>query len=215
MKKRKKPAMIERANSDTAGDDKTASHPDGRRKRSQSSRKKIVAAMLKLVAEGDVAPSAARIATAAGVGERTIFRHFEDLDILFQEMSAEIEDKVLPELLRPYTQTDWKNQLQELLERRVAFHEKIMPYRISGNVKRFRSVFLMQDYRRFMKLERDSIEAILPAIVRADKVRARAIQVALSFYSWQLLRQDEELNVHDAKAVVKQMLSDILAQLQT
>ena len=188
---------------------------DGRRKGSLSSRKKIVAAMMKLVAAGDVSPSAARVAEAASVGERTVFRHFDDLDLLFQEMAEEIEVKVMPALLKPYESSNWRDQLLELSERRASLYEAIMPYRISADAKRFRSPFLMQDYRRFQRVERDSVEAILPPNVQADMARARGIMVALSFYSWRLLRQDEDLGIRDTKAVIQQMVSDIMAQIRT
>ncbi|PNB35794.1 TetR family transcriptional regulator, partial [Pseudomonas sp. FW305-130] len=36
--------------------------------------------MLDLVGKGDIAPSAARVAETAGVGLRSVFRHFADMD---------------------------------------------------------------------------------------------------------------------------------------
>ncbi len=162
-----------------------------------------------------VSPSAARVAEAAGISERTVFRHFDDLDFLFQEMAEEIGAKVMPALLTPYESTNWRDQLLELSERRASLYEAIMPYRISADAKRFRSPFLMQDYRRFQRIERDSVEAILPPNVQADMARTRGVMVALSFYSWRLLRQDEDLSIKDTKAVIQQMLSDIMAQIKT
>ena len=73
---------------------------DGRRERSRSSRSKIVAAMLDLVGKGDVAPSAARVAEVAGVGLRSVFRHFDDMDELYREMGGVIEAQVMPIILQ-------------------------------------------------------------------------------------------------------------------
>ena len=53
---------------------------DGRRQRSQRSRQKILEAMWALMLDGDMDPSAADIAEKAGVGLRSVFRHFEDMD---------------------------------------------------------------------------------------------------------------------------------------
>src|SRR3546814_10246722 len=50
---------------------------DGRRARSRSSRRRIVAAMVELIEGGDLMPSAARVAEEAGVGLRTVFRSEE------------------------------------------------------------------------------------------------------------------------------------------
>lgn len=69
---------------------------DGRRKRSHSSRAKIVKALLDLVEGGTISPSAAEVAEAAGVGLRSVFRHFDDMESLYREMSDGIEAKVLP-----------------------------------------------------------------------------------------------------------------------
>ncbi|MFM8818949.1 MAG: TetR/AcrR family transcriptional regulator, partial [Phenylobacterium sp.] len=56
--------------------------PDGRRRRGLDSRDRIIAAMLDLAREGEVAPGAERVAARAEVGLRTVFRHFRDMDSL-------------------------------------------------------------------------------------------------------------------------------------
>ncbi|MBP6689360.1 MAG: hypothetical protein KA153_05180, partial [Hyphomonadaceae bacterium] len=47
---------------------------DGRRQRSDASRRKIAQAMLELLREGEPDPSADLVAERAGVGRRTVFR---------------------------------------------------------------------------------------------------------------------------------------------
>ena len=186
---------------------------DGRRERSRSSRSRIASAMLELVAKGEVAPSAAQVAEVAGVGLRSVFRHFKDMDALYREMSEEIEARVLPILLRPPEGTTWQQRLTDLAERRARIFEAIMPFRISANIRRFESPYLMQDYRRLLRLEAETLEAHLPEHVRADTLGARGLNVILSFNTWRLLRHDQGLTVEEAKAVVRRMLDDALAQL--
>jgi AcrR family transcriptional regulator len=190
-----------------------ASQTDGRRARSETSRAKIVAAMLDLVGKGDIAPSAARVAETAGVGLRSVFRHFDDMDALYREMSQAIEAQVLPMALKPLTGATWRERLLEIIERRVLVFETILPFRISANIKRFQSEFLMQDYRRMLRLERTSLEAILPAHVRADIPLVDALNVPLSFQTWRLLRHDQELSIADARAVVVRLVEAVLAQI--
>jgi AcrR family transcriptional regulator len=55
---------------------------DGRRLRSDRSRTAVVDALLTLYEDGNPTPGAAEIARRAGVSERSVFRHFEDLDSL-------------------------------------------------------------------------------------------------------------------------------------
>jgi AcrR family transcriptional regulator len=186
-------------------------HGDRRRARSSSSSAKIVVAMLDLVGRGDVSPTAARVAEVAGVGLRSVFRHFRDMDALYSEMSQVIEARIMPIVLRAFAGTDWKDRLVELAERRAELFEAIMPYRISANLRRFESPYLMQDYRRMLRLERQALEAHLPDAVRADPAAAGGLNVILSFQTWRLLRNDQELTIDAAKSVVRRLLADALA----
>ena len=61
---------------------------DGRRARGHVSRSRIVAAMIELVREGCVAPTAEQVALRADVGLRTVFRHFDDMESLYREIRA-------------------------------------------------------------------------------------------------------------------------------
>lgn len=186
---------------------------DGRRERSRSSRARIVSAMLELVGNGDVSPSAARVAEVAGVGLRSVFRHFDDMDALYREMCDAIEAKVIPIIMEVPGGDSWKERMLSTADKRARVFEAILPYRISANLKRFQSEFLMQDYKRMLRLESESLDAQLPASVREDTLGARAINVILSFQTWRLLRHDQELPVAEACAVVRRLLKDALARL--
>ncbi|WP_246610958.1 TetR/AcrR family transcriptional regulator [Aquisediminimonas profunda] len=186
---------------------------DGRRERSRSSRARIVSAMLELVGNGDVSPSAARVAEVAGVGLRSVFRHFDDMDALYREMCDAIEAKVIPIIMEVPRGDTWKERMLYTADKRARVFEAILPYRISANLKRFQSEFLMQDYKRMLRLESESLDAQLPPSVRDDKLGARAINVILSFQTWRLLRHDQELPVTDACAVVRRLLEDAMAKL--
>ena len=186
---------------------------DGRRERSRSNRNKIVAAMVDLVGKGDVAPNAARVAQTAGVSLRSVFRHFDDMDDLYREMGEVIEAQVTPIILEPPTGTTWREKLFDIADRRAIVFETILPYRISANLKRFQSSYLMQDYRRILRLECDTIEAHLPMAVKADVVGNLGLNVVLSFQTWRLLRHDLQLPFEDAKAVVRRLLSNAMSDI--
>jgi AcrR family transcriptional regulator len=169
--------------------------------------------MLQLVGSGDVAPSAARVAEVAGVGLRTVFRHFEDMDALYREMSAVIEERVIPIISEPLKGSDWKAKMSEIADRRAIVFETILPFRISANLKRFQSPYLMQDYQRMVKAEAEGIEALLPGSVKTDTLGSRGINVILSFQTWRLLRHDQGLSTDEARLVIKRMLTDALHHL--
>ena len=65
---------------------------DGRRLRSERSRLAFVDAVLALQEEGVLVPTAQQIADRAGVGIRSFFRHFEDMESLFEAIDDHIRD---------------------------------------------------------------------------------------------------------------------------
>src|SRR4051794_19759303 len=67
---------------------------DGRRQRSDRSRTAVVDALLTLYEDGNPQPGAAEIARRAGVSERSVFRHFEDLDSLAETAIEREIDRV-------------------------------------------------------------------------------------------------------------------------
>lgn len=186
---------------------------DGRRARSQTSRDKIVAAVLQLIEAGDLSPSAARVAEVAGVGLRSVFRHFDDMDSLYQEVSERVSAQVMPLLREEVIGATWKERLLRIVERRTSIFERIHPFRLSASFKRFRSAFLTEEYRRTLQLEAATVEALLPAHIQEDVVSTRSIKVILSFQNWYALRFEQDLSIEDAREVVSRLLTDILTKL--
>ncbi len=186
---------------------------DGRRARSQTSRDKIVAAVLRLIEGGDLSPSAARVAEVAGVGLRSVFRHFDDMDTLYQEVSERVAAEVMPLLREEVIGTTWKERLLRIVERRTSIFERIHPFRLSASFKRFRSTFLTEEYRRTLDLEAATVEALLPEHILADHLSTRSIKVVLSFQNWHALRFEQDLSIEESRAVVTRLLGDVLSSL--
>ncbi len=168
--------------------------------------------MLELVGAGRVSPSAAEIAELAGVGLRSVFRHFADMDALYREMTEAIERRVMPMRAQPYADAPWQTRLREVAARRAQIFETIMPYRISANIRRFESAYLMEDYRRLQRFEIEALSAHLPPEVRADAVGVQGLGVILGFGTWRHLRHDQGLPPEEAAAVVRRMLEDALSR---
>lgn len=185
---------------------------DGRRLRSERSRSQIIDALFGLIREGDMNPSAARVAERAAVGQRTVFRHFEDMDSLFGEMAEQIQTEVMPIVLAPYVSSDWRERLGELVKRRSDVFERIFPVRVSANLRRFQSRFLMDEYRRGIMFERQTLKAILPAEILADAVLLDALDVATGFHSWRRMRQDQNLSQQEATRVMMLMVERLITK---
>jgi AcrR family transcriptional regulator len=184
--------------------------PDGRRRRGNTSRARIVAALSQLVGEGDFTPGAARVAEVAGVSLRTVFRHFDEMDSLYREIAQSIAARVLPALFRPYRSDTWKERLMEMVDRRIELYEAILPFKVSGDLRRFQSEFLASDYAQHLQLEKMSLESLLPAEMVEDAALSHALRAATGFQNWRILRKDQELGVDDARRVVARTVEALL-----
>jgi len=185
---------------------------DGRRERSRSNHAKIIAAGIELLGKGEYSPSAARVAEVAGVGIRSVFRHFEDMDALYRELGAEAELKVWPIMLQQLDGVTWKERIVSLAKRRTQIFEAVFHYRIAANLRRFDSPFLTQDIRRVLRIEFEMINACLSETARTDTIGTAGIYALLSFSNWEALRQDQELSVEDARDVLLRLLDSALSR---
>lgn len=187
-----------------------ARHPDGRKQRSERSRLAIVDAMLDLIEGGRIEPSAAEIAERAGVSARTVFRHFEEMDSLYREMTERMEAQIMPIVQQPFTADGWRAQLGELLDRRAMIYERIMLLKIAASIRRFSSDYLMFNYQRFIHLERVGLENVLPSDTRKDAVLMSAVEMCAGFQTWRRLRQDQNLTPDQSRDVVRLAIGKLL-----
>ena len=176
---------------------------DGRRQRSSRSRERIVLAMIDLIRAGEMSPAAARVAEKANVGLRTVFRHFEEMETLNREISAIVEAEIMPLIEKPFEGKGWRAQFNDLLDRRAYIYERIMPLKIAGSLQRFRSKFLMDDYNRFLRMEREGLKRVLPLKIMSDVLLFQALEMTTGFQAWRRLRQDQGLSQKDALNVLR------------
>ncbi|WP_428630660.1 TetR/AcrR family transcriptional regulator [Sphingopyxis sp.] len=186
---------------------------DGRRERGRSSHKRIVEAMMELIVGGDLAPSAARVAEEAGIGLRTVFRHFDDMDALYAEITATITQRVMPIVAAPYPAQNWRANVRDMVHRRVRVFETTLPFRLAANIKRYQSPFLMGQYSKVVLLERELLLRLLPAPVLSDRINVEALCAVLSFQSWRTLRHDQGLSAEDAGKVTMHMVEALLTTI--
>jgi AcrR family transcriptional regulator len=189
---------------------KTAQEADGRKHRSQRSQMLIVNAMLELVAQGNLAPSADQIADIAKVGRRSVFRHFSDMDTLYREMTDSIAATMESIVQRPFEAADWYGQVLELVDRRAMTFEKMKPFLLAGQRHRHRSLFLKASHARFVEMLRKILLGILPKDAARDAFLVEALDLLLSFESWNRLREDQDLSVAKSKRVLKQAIESLL-----
>ena len=194
---------------------RTAPAADGRVRRGQRSDDAIVEALFELLGEQVLEPTAQQVAERAGVGLRTVFRRFADMESLFAEMDSRVQAIALPLLLGGGPAGSLRDRARALVARRAAFFERIAPYKRAGNLKRSRSRFLRERHARLVRALRADLERWLPEIARAPAAVADAIDVTTSFEAWDRLRSEQRLGRERAQSAVERAVLALVNTLET
>jgi AcrR family transcriptional regulator len=182
---------------------------DGRRLRSNASRRRIALAMLELVRSGVIDPSAEAVALRAGVGRRTVFRLFNDMEGLYREMHGVMTERLTPMFAAPFLARTWRERVEELIERRAVIFEEMLPIKTAADTRRHHSEFLQSGHRKITKLQRKALEAVLPAsIAQGDKLEA--LDLMLSFEAWRRLRHEQRLTIKQSVATLRLLARAVL-----
>ena len=176
---------------------------DGRRRRGQDNRARIVAAMLEIIREGVMIPGAEQVAARAEVGLRTVFRHFDDMDSLYREMTVAIETELRALMGRPFLAEGWRDRLVELVTRRSEVFERIMPFRRASDTVRHRSRFLAEDHARLATTLRELLKGVLPDELVTGPTKFEALDLLTGFEAWSRLRVEQGLSPDEARRVLQ------------
>jgi AcrR family transcriptional regulator len=188
---------------------------DGRRRRGQDNRARIVAAMLEMVRGGRIKFSAEQVAERAEVGLRTVFRHFQDLDTLYREMSVVIEAELRGISEQPYLGASWRDRVMELVDRRAAAFETIAPFRQASDAHRHHSAFLAEDGAKLGAALRTILEGLLPTEISPKSPTAEALDLLLSFEAWSRLRHQQGLSSEEARSVLRETVGLVVGSEET
>ena len=182
---------------------------DGRLRRGERSREAIVAALFELVGEGVLQPTAQQVAERAGVGIRSVFRHFDDMDRLFATMDERLSADAWP-ILREQATGSLRERTRALVRRRARLFERIGPYKRSANVQRWRSNFLRTRHAGLVRELRSDLLRSLPELEEAPAETLDAIDLLASFEAWDRLRSDQRLSRERAEATLERALLVLL-----
>jgi AcrR family transcriptional regulator len=184
---------------------------DGRLKRSIVTREKIVDALTALVYEGHVTPTAEQVALRAQVGLRTVFRHFDDMDALYREISVDIDARVQPLIQARLDASTWQARLLQSIGYRSEIYERTAAMHLAAQVHRHESAYLAQNLMDSAKLQRDLLRRLLPPAVANNTLLLDALDLMLSFEAWIRLRREQGLEASQAREVMELGVSALLA----
>jgi AcrR family transcriptional regulator len=182
---------------------------DGRRRRSEVSRDRIVAAMLALVEEGAITPGAEDVAVRAQVGLRSVFRHFKDMDNLYAEMTLRLA-RGYEASLAPFESTGWHDQLFEAIDRRLTIYERLLPFKRASDAHRHESVAIQAHHAAITTLLRARLKAVLPPHLIGHAIAFEALDLLLSIEAWARLRFDQQLAPDTARQVIERQVKALI-----
>ncbi len=185
---------------------------DGRALRSERSHRKIVDALFELVGEGNPRPTAKLVAQRADLGIRTVFRHFADMDSLFEEMTARLHNEVRETLEAAIPDGPVADRLEELLRRRCEFYERVSPYWKATEAQRSRSAFLTESHRSDALRLRANLLAWIPECADLPSELTDSLEMVTSPEAWHRLRVEQELSVSRAAAGVRRAAFALCAE---
>jgi TetR/AcrR family transcriptional regulator, regulator of autoinduction and epiphytic fitness len=188
---------------------------DGRVARSARTRHAVVGALLDLLGEGDLRPTAARIAERAGVSLRLVFHHFDDVETIYNELADRQAERVKPLTVPIPVALPFARRIEEFSAQRGRLLETLSPVR--------RAAVLMEPFRpalaKRLKHARDltraaAIAAFAPELSKlaADEKRATiaALDVATSWVAWEQMRRDQGLSETEARGVMATAIRALL-----
>ncbi len=183
---------------------------DGRRLRSERSRAAIVDAALDLIREGILVPTAQQISDRAGVGMRTFFRHFEDMESLFSAVDAHTRTSYEGLFELGERQGTFEERLDLAVQQRADAYEKLKNMALSTQAQLWRSQVLSKNYARNQRKLRDNLEAWLPELQLLPAERREAVDAIASFEMWHRLRTHQGLSKKASIGVITSLLESLV-----
>ena len=202
---------------DVSAQQEQAEQPeDGRTARGRRTREGVVEALLALQEEGALAPTAQQVAVRAGVALRTVFGHFSDMETLWAE-AGQREMAKLSSLAQPVDPgLPLAQRIGLFCSSRARVLEALLPVMRAARLREPTSPQLQRNRRLFVAAGDAEVQAAFAAELDrlAPEQRARcldALYLAAGGPAWESLRHDRDLSAESAEAVMRAVVSGLLA----
>jgi TetR/AcrR family transcriptional regulator, regulator of autoinduction and epiphytic fitness len=190
---------------------------DGRTVRAERTRQALVDALLALLYEGELQPTAERIAKRAGVSERSLFQHFTDREALYQAVAVQQYERVAPTLEPIDLTLPLAERIDAFVAQRARLLEEVTPVRraalllepesevVSGWLQSTRRQ-KAREVERVFRAELDAIEQPRRGVVQGALVAASA------WTFWESLRAHQRLSAERSRAAMRQAVASLLGE---
>lgn len=184
---------------------------DGRRLRSERSKKAIIDAALGLMEEGILVATAQQVAERAGVGIRSFFRHFEDMESLSRAIDEQIRDSYELLFLGGERGGTLEQRVEHAVAHRASAYDAIKNIMLATAAQRWRYKVLRENYARNQRGLRKDLENWLPELKKLPRAQREAVDAVTSFEMWNRLREHQGQGKKASENIVIQLLKSLMA----
>jgi TetR/AcrR family transcriptional regulator, regulator of autoinduction and epiphytic fitness len=187
---------------------------DGRRARRHRSRDLAVDALLDLLTEGIVRPTAQQVAERSGVSLRSIFRIFDDVETLHAAAANRQVSRVRHLFVDVAPVGSVTDRVDAIIGINARLYESVAPIRRAALRTAPESAPLREQLGRVRDWLRAEIDRVFATEIGAadGSGRAAGLEVLLSFEAWDQLRTAQELGVAEASDVMRTAVLALLGQ---
>ncbi len=192
---------------------------DGRAERGERTRDAVVDALLLLLDDGFLRPSARQISERAGVSLRTVFHHFDDLDALHSAASDRQIERLVA-LTKPLARTGpLASRIDAFVAARARLHEAIAPVRRAALLSEPFSPAIASRLRWVRVRGRREAERVFAIELDRRPVTDRrelleAVTVVSSWSAWEALRAHQGLSMPQARRIMARTVMALLKETE-
>ncbi|MEO7555115.1 MAG: TetR/AcrR family transcriptional regulator [Acidimicrobiales bacterium] len=188
---------------------------DGRTARALRTREAIVDASIALVDEGDLRPTAPRIAERAGVSVRSVFQHFDDLEGLYAAVADRFMDRLGDRTITVDPAAPLTTRLPEVVRQRVLQLQAVTPIRQAAAIH---APFSSEVRKRLsaghahmrLEIERVFTQELAGLSAGDRRTLLDALDTVLTWPTWDSLRTLNGRSEAEASAVLTIMVRALL-----
>jgi TetR/AcrR family transcriptional regulator of autoinduction and epiphytic fitness len=188
---------------------------DGRTARSDRTHNALVDALLHLLDEGNVRPTAEQIAERAAVSPRSVYQHFPERDGLLIAAYERRCWQALESSPPVPTGSSFDDRLTAVVERRARIWELVSASQRALSGREHFSTEIAAWLAAVRQREQTELlrafASELDALPRADRARVvAALTAAIAWPTWESLRAHQGLSKREARAAVRHLVARLL-----
>jgi TetR/AcrR family transcriptional regulator, regulator of autoinduction and epiphytic fitness len=186
---------------------------DGRTVRAERTRQALVDALLSLLDEGQLRPTAERIAERAGVSERSVFQHFPDREQFFEAVACQQYERVMPTLRPVDASLPLDARLDAFVEQRARLYEMIKGVRRAALLLEHESSAVAGWLTTARRAKAAEVERVFRReLQEAGEPERAALVAAAAWTAWESYRFHQGLGVARARSAMRAALAALLGE---